>query len=115
MRREFVLDGNGPPVRVRTKVWLEVDGEILIGEGRARLLRLIHETGSINAAARSMGISFRRAWAMLRDIEGRLRVTLVEKRRGGVGGGRATLTPAALLLLERYDEILREFESLVSR
>lgn len=114
MQREFMLDSNGPVVKVRAKVWLEVDGEILIGEGRARLLRLIHETGSINAAAKTMGLSFRRAWAMVKDIEDRLQLTLVEKRRGGVGGGQATLTPAAIALLERYAEILSEFESLMA-
>lgn len=115
MRREFMLDSNGPVVKVRAKVWLEVDGEILIGEGRARLLSLIHETRSINAAAKIMGLSFRRAWAMVKDIEDRLKLTLVEKRRGGVGGGQATLTPSAIALLERYAEILREFESLMGR
>jgi molybdate transport system regulatory protein len=111
MQWDFSLNNSSPVIRVRTKVWLELDGQRLIGEGRARLLRLIQETKSINAAAKLMDVSFRRAWAMVKDMEDTLKVPLVEKKRGGVGGGTAILTPAAVELLERYEKILDEFHS----
>ena len=114
MRRDFSLDSDSPVIRVRTKVWLEIDGNRLIGEGRARLLRLIQETRSINAASKIMGISFRRAWAMVKDMEDSIKIPLVEKRRGGVGGGTATLTPTAIELLNRYEKIFDEFQSFMN-
>ncbi len=111
MRWDFSLNNSSAVIRVRTKVWLELDGQRLIGEGRARLLRLIQETKSINAAAKVMGVSFRRAWAMVKDMEDTLKVSLVEKKRGGLGGGAATLTPDAVELLERYEKIVNEFHA----
>ncbi len=112
MRWDFPLN-NSPVICVRTKVWLELDGHRLIGEGRARLLRHIRETKSINAAAKIMGISYRRAWAMVKDMEETLKVSLVEKKRGGVGDGTAILTPTAIELLERFEKIQDEFNAYV--
>lgn len=48
-------------IRVRSKVWLEVAGKPLLGEGRERLLLAIDAQGSINAAAASLGLSYRKA------------------------------------------------------
>jgi molybdate transport system regulatory protein len=109
MRLDFSLNIDGPVIRIRTKLWLELDGELLIGEGRARLLRLIQEKRSINSAAKAMGITFRRAWSMVKDMEDTIKVTLVSKKRGGLGGGTTTLTPIAVELLEHYEKILAEF------
>ena len=56
-------------IRVRSKVWLEVDGEPLLGDGRYRLLRAVERSGSINGAARELGISYRKARAQLAALE----------------------------------------------
>jgi molybdate transport system regulatory protein len=107
----FFLNTSDQAIQVITKVWLEIDGQMLFGEGRAQLLRHIQETNSINASAKIMGLSFRRAWAMVKDMEAALNMILVEKKRGGIGGGTAILTPAAIELLERYEKILKEFNT----
>ena len=101
-------------IQVKTKVWLEINGHRLFGEGRAQLFRQIRETSSINASAKVMGISVRRAWGMVKDMEDTLGIILVEKRRGGIGGGMTILTPAALELLERYDTILKKYKTLTT-
>ena len=93
------------PLRVRSKVWLEVDGEPLLGDGRERLLRLIDELGSINAAARRMGLSYRRAWSFLQAMEERLDISLVFREKGGIGGGSSALTAEAKELLEKFDSL----------
>ena len=111
MRWDFPLN-NGSIICVRTKVWLEFNGQRLIGEGRAKLLRHIREAKSINSAAKIMGISYRRAWALVKDMEDTFKASLVVKKRGGVGGGTATLTPAAVELLERFEKIQDEFNAL---
>jgi len=107
--KNFKMTPSGPVISIRTKIWLDVNGQNLIGEGRARLLRLVQETGSINAASKKMNLSYRKAWSIIRDMEVSLGTELVEKQRGGTGGGNAVLTPTALDLLERYELILSEY------
>ena len=103
------------PLQVRSKVWLEVDGEPLLGDGRERLLRLIAELGSINAAARTMGLSFRRAWSSLRAMEEKLGFPLLLREKGGQGGGRSSLTQEARELLEKFNRLRRGINGEVDR
>ncbi|MBI4831795.1 MAG: LysR family transcriptional regulator [Candidatus Lindowbacteria bacterium] len=56
-------------MKYRFKVWAEVDGEPVMGPGRYRLLEELRRTRSINAAAKKAGISYRRAWAQIREME----------------------------------------------
>ena len=99
-------------IRVRTKIWLEVDGEPLLGDGRERLLLAIDRSGSLNAAAAELGISYRKAWAQLRQMEEHAPFPLVARSKGGKGGGSTRLTDAAQQLLERYARIKNRMESL---
>jgi molybdate transport system regulatory protein len=63
-----------------------------LGPGKARLLELIEETGSIRAAAAKMKLSYRRAWLLLQDIEKIFGNAVLERRTGGKSGGGAALT-----------------------
>jgi len=89
-------------IRVRTKVWLEVDGEPLIGDGRERLLLAIERGGSLNVAAAELGISYRKAWSQLKQMEEHAPFALVERSKGGKGGGSTQLTAEAKALLDRF-------------
>jgi molybdate transport system regulatory protein len=91
--------------QVRSKVWLEVCQKPFFGDGRYRLLQAIDRTGSINAAARDLGISFRKAWALLAVMEEHAPFPLVERRTGGKGGGETRLTPEAQELLEKFAQL----------
>ena len=75
-------------VQVRSKIWLEIDGEPVFGQGREELLRLIQKGRSINAAAKAMGIPYRKAWTYIDAMEKRLGFPLVnrqkESRRRGI-------------------------------
>jgi molybdate transport system regulatory protein len=90
----------------RSKVWLEVDGKSFLGDGRERLLKAVDRTGSINAAARELGISYRKVWAQLQAMEASAPFPILERRTGGKGGGSTVLTEQARILLTRY-ELLR--------
>jgi len=96
---------------VRCKVWLEVDGQPLIGTGRERLLLAIDAAGSLNAAARQLGIAYRKAWAQLQEMEKIAPFPLFTRRTGGNGGGETRLTAEARQLLDEYrrldDEVRR--------
>lgn len=87
---------------VRSKVWLEIDGEPFLGDGRYRLLRAVERSGSISAAARDLGISYRKAWAQLSSMEAHAPFPLLERRTGGRAGGATLLTGETLRLMQAY-------------
>ena len=89
------------------KLWLDKDGKAF-GEGPCRLLKSIEKTGSLHQGAIEMGISYRKAWNILRDIESRLGFQLIERRTGGASGGGSNLTIVGRTLLERYEAFCEE-------
>ncbi len=89
-------------IRVRSKVWLEVDGQAFLGDGRFQTLVAIDRSGSINGAAKELGISYRKIWAQLQAMEENAPFKLLERRTGGKGGGETRLTPATQELLHSY-------------
>jgi len=89
-------------IDIRSKIWIEVDGDPVFGRGRRFLLEAIDSYGSINQAAKEIHISYRKAWNYIRNMEERLGIKLVERQTGGKNGGGAVLTPAARDFLNRY-------------
>lgn len=77
-------------------------GDGAIGPGQIALLARIAEAGSISAAARDMGLSFRRAWQLIDGLNDLLPSPAVATRRGGAKGGSATLTDLGAELVRRY-------------
>lgn len=75
---------------------------IAIGPGKAELLSLIGDTGSISAAARAMGMSYRRAWTLVETMNTAFREPLVAAATGGKGGGGASVTAFGYEVLKRY-------------
>jgi len=76
--------------------------EIAIGPGKADLLEALARTGSISAAAREMGMSYRRAWGLVETMNRCFSTSLVETSKGGSGGGGARVTELGLEVLARY-------------
>lgn len=75
---------------------------IAVGPGKAALLEAIAETGSIAAAGRRMGMSYRRAWLLVKTMNACFRRPLVDAAKGGLKGGGAQLTDAGAEVLRRY-------------
>ena len=84
----------------RLRVVLEPD--IAIGPGKADLLERLAETGSIAAAGRAMGMSYKRAWLLVDSMNSCFERPLVEARRGGAGRGGAVLTETGREVLSLY-------------
>lgn len=83
---------------------------LTFGRGKADLLRLIDEQGSISAAGRAMNMSYRRAWALVEEMNSAFNQPLVDSSRGGAKGGGAQLTPTGRQMLADYtalEELLR--------
>jgi len=90
---------------VRSKVWLEFRGRPFLGDGRFRLLAAVADSGSINAAAKQLGISYRKAWSHLQSMEKHAPFALLERRAGGKGGGETLLTAEAKTLLKEFRQL----------
>ncbi len=75
-----------------------------IGPGKIALLKAVAATGSISAAARSLGMSYRRAWLLIDAMNRLFGAPVVETREGGSGGGGAALTPLGEMVIRHYDE-----------
>ncbi|MFX0114531.1 MAG: winged helix-turn-helix domain-containing protein [Candidatus Hodarchaeota archaeon] len=96
------------------KVWLEIDTpsgpRVLLGEGKAELLRAIVTHGSINAAAEAQKIGFRTAWKLLQEIDESVRslgeeFAVIESQRGGKAGGGTSVTACGVTLVQFLQEI----------
>ena len=84
---------------------LFLGGEAMLGPGKAALLEGIARTGSISAAGREMGMSYKRAWMLVESLNAMFRAPLVERARGGAGGGGAALTDTGRQVLALYRQI----------
>jgi molybdate transport system regulatory protein len=76
--------------------------EVALGPGKADLLALVAETGSIRAAAERMGMSYMRAWTLIRTMNGCFREPLVVASRGGKSRGGAVVTETGKKALKLY-------------
>jgi len=74
----------------------------MIGPGKADLLERIDRCGSIAAAGREMGMSYKRAWELIGTLNAMFRAPLVDSTRGGPGGGGAVLTDLGREVLAQY-------------
>jgi molybdate transport system regulatory protein len=93
------MDGVPPDGLSHLRVTLSENA--YIGPGRADLLEFIAETGSISAAGKRMGMSYKRAWDLVKALNEGFG-PLVETSRGGSEQGGARLTPAGQEVLRRY-------------
>src|SRR5215475_3615443 len=73
-----------------------------IGPGKVRLLELIHEHGSISAAARAMDMSYRRAWLLVENMNTMFREPVLTPAVGGTQGGGAVLTRLGREIIVRF-------------
>lgn len=90
--------------RIRLRIVLE-GGRL--GPGKIDLMEHIAELGSISAAGRALGMSYRRAWALVEEANTLFENPLIEKYHGGKAGGGASLTPLGHTVVAHYRELER--------
>ncbi|KXA91633.1 hypothetical protein AKJ63_01155 [candidate division MSBL1 archaeon SCGC-AAA259D18] len=95
------------------KLWLEKEGEPIIGKGRVELLQTIEREGSLNKAAEIMNMSYRHLWGTIKKLEERLGYDLVKTIKGGKEGGGATLTEEAYQLIEEYKRLNKTIKTVI--
>ncbi len=94
----------------RLRVKLDLCGGVM-GPGKAELMKKIDALGSISAAAREMGINYRRAWFLLETLSKPLGLPVIVTEKGGADGGGASLTEFGRAILEAYENCVVAAES----
>ena len=102
-------------VSTKPRVRILIGSATALGPGKVDLLSAIADSGSISAAARAMGMSYRRAWLLVDAMNNCFREDVVATATGGRGGGGAKVTPFGLEVLNRYREMESKAQSSVSR
>ena len=85
-------------------IFLDENGEKFFGEGPARLMRGIEQTGSLRAVAMSMGMAYTKALKLIGNAEKALGFPLTERTTGGKSGGGSCLTPEGKEWLIKYEQ-----------
>ncbi|WDF77207.1 LysR family transcriptional regulator [Mucilaginibacter sp. KACC 22773] len=91
------------------KLYIEVNGERVIGPGRVELLERIKESGSIRQAAMQMNMSYRQAWQFIDHMNTNMGDPVVISVRGGKGGGKAEVTPKGLKVIGEFKVFYKKF------
>jgi molybdate transport system regulatory protein len=86
----------------RLTLRIDFDAGRAIGPGKIKLLELIDRHGSISAAGRQMGMSYRRAWLLVDSLNHCFRAPLVTSQAGGQHGGGASLTEFGHAVVQHY-------------
>jgi len=86
----------------RLTLRIDFDQGRAVGPGKIKLLEWIDALGSISAAGRKMGMSYRRAWLLVDSLNRCFREPLVASHTGGANGGGASLTPAGAAVVRHY-------------
>ena len=111
-------DGSQPgsaPLEIRSKIWIERRGEVVISEWRVELLEAIEATGSLSRAAQALDIPYRTAWERVKATEGEVGFRLLDSESGGSDGGGSHLTAEALDLCRRFRRVSSGIQDLVGR
>ena len=99
----------------RAKLWLERNGEYVFGRGISEILKAVEQTGSIKAAARRLGKSYRFIWGKIKRTERAIGAPLVHTHVGGQGAHRSDLTDLARDLVREFDALRGRVSEVVNQ
>ncbi len=91
--------------KIKSRIWIEADGHILLGEGRVQLLKAIDTTQSLSKAAKLLGMSYKKAWSLIDAVNSRAEKPVIITSIGGKGGGGTELTSYGRSLVRTFETI----------
>ena len=103
------------PLEIRSKIWIERRGEVVLSEWRVELLEAIDAKGSLSRAAEALEIPYRTAWERVKATEGEVGFRLLDSESGGADGGGSRLTAEARDLCRRFRRVSSGIQEVVSR
>ena len=90
---------------IKSRIWINTEDGPFLGEGRVELLRKIHETGSMAKAAKSMNMSYKKAWGLVNSMNMQFPKALVIRTTGGLNGGGSILSESGKMLLDLFTQL----------
>jgi molybdate transport system regulatory protein len=100
-------------IRIQFRHWVYIDDAKFFGPGRVELLELIQETGSIMKAAKAMGMSYKKAWAMVDHMNTFGQKPYVITHKGGQQGGGTELTETGKKVIDAYKKLNKKLQLVV--
>ncbi len=91
--------------KIKSRIWVEKNNTIFLGEGRIKLLKAIDQTGSLSKAAKSLKMSYNKAWKLIDSVNKNADNPIVLKNIGGKNGGGTILTPYGKELIVAFEKI----------
>ncbi|PTR01173.1 molybdate transport system regulatory protein [Mucilaginibacter yixingensis] len=95
--------------KLNGRIWMEIDGEQMLGPGRVELLERIQASGSLRQAAIQMKMSYKQAWDIINHLNSQLDAPVVISHRGGKGGGTAVVTDQGIQLIQEFHCLQQKF------
>lgn len=102
-------------MKAKLRVWITFGDDLKFGDGRARLLELIDERGSLSQAAGALEMSYRNAWGYLQDLERAAGIKFVERESGRGPRSGMRLTAEGRRFLTRYRTLRDAVEATMTR
>ncbi len=99
---------------LRNRCWINVDGEKYFGPGPLRLLQFIEQEGSLAKAAKAMGMSYKKAWDMVDQLNKKASSPVVVSKKGGSKGGGTEITERGKQLMDGYTALERKLDSVLA-
>ena len=90
---------------IKSRIWIELNGHVLLGEGRVQLLKAIAQTGSLSKAAKELNLSYKKAWHLLDSVNKSAKQPVTINSTGGKDGGGTVLTNYGKTLIKVFDDI----------
>lgn len=90
---------------IKSRIWIKSIKGTFLGEGRVQLLQEIDKCGSISTAATNMGMSYKKAWTLVKSMNMQSKKPLVVKKVGGINGGGSELSISGKKLVKIYNEL----------
>jgi molybdate transport system regulatory protein len=101
--------------KIRVRCWVDIGGVKHFGPGPAELLELIDVSGSISKAARTMGMSYKKAWDIIEKMNARGKSPYVLARKGGKEGGGTALTPTGRKVVKSFRKLNQKIQNVVEK
>lgn len=115
LEKVIKLPGEAYSERIRARFWITGEQSSYVGIGRIQLLENIDKYGSINSAAKSMGMSYKKAWKLIEELNQVTDKPFVIKSQGGKSGGGTALTDEGKRMVKKFRELEQEFISFLER
>ena len=100
--------------KIKSRIWIESDEGMFLGNGRVRLLKAIDETGSLSKAAKKMSMSYKKAWNLIDSVNKHAEQTVVKTSTGGKDGGGTEVTDYGKALIAQFEALNAETISFIN-